>query len=1014
MEDIPTAIPYEPSRTKSPLRLVAYCVLIYLLLRIFVAISLTYGITYGLLFLVIFILAVIGYMGMKMRILLKMSLRNVSRRKVNTVIITLGLMIGTTIISGSLVVGDTLDNMFTKDIYDSYDETDETIFTFDEKGGLAFFNYTEYQFLDAFITNNNPISAKIEGLSPEIHYDVSALNLDSKLSEASVRIIGFDFSESTGFGKLYPLSGQAVTGDELAGHEVYVNEMLAEEIDVKDGHTLMIYYGENQTATFTVKYVVETRGRAAYGAMFGSGGMNILMPLKRVQTLLNQTDKINIIKVSNTGDKRSGMRHSDDVEEALQPYLYTRDPILLILKSKQDMVENAETGSKSLRNLFMVMGIFSIIAGMMLIVNIFVMLAEERKSEMGMARAVGMSQKQLMYMFLFEGTVYSILSSAVGTIAGMGVAFLIILAFGSIFGGFNSLQFFTFTTESLILAFIGGMLITLLTILLASRKVSKLNIIRAIRNIPEPRYSRHEMTELDPSMSVSKRFGITLHDNILRHYEIVIMVICAFLVFAAFVDIGIYYNKEWAGYGGLAGFIYGMGLLLRRYVQDEKAFTFAGGLVLIIWCYPYDFYDQLFGIDMEGEMEMFVLSGLFMVSSALMVIMYNSNLILSGLMKIFGRFKSIAPIFKTAISYPMDSRFRTGMTLAMFSLIIFTVTVLAMIMGLIQGNIDQITDENSGGYDMIAFNNPESPIDDIELRIEENDNLSIGDYSKIVPLYTAYTSMYAIPQSSNVNKMTALINESLEMNFSSFQENGTWYDLIGCTKKFFKNSDYQLSEWDEDKYKDYEDAWKAIRENSSLAIADESTMKTDRQEEGPPQEQDFGMEVGDSLVIRDRFGNKKVVTIIGFTKNRIVRGVYVHSDVVTTEEGFNKTSSYLTLFKFSKGISESKQEDLAKDLEREFLQYGLRTFIIKKEIEDMLKMISNFFYLLEAFLGLGLIVGIAGLGIITIRSVAERRQQIGMLRAIGFKRSMIWKSFLIETSYIALLGIFIGVALGII
>ena len=96
MEDIPTAIPYEPSRTKSPLRLVAYCVLIYLLLRIFVAISLTYGITYGLLFLVIFILGVIGYMGMKMRILLKMSLRNVSRRKVNTVIITLGLGSATT------------------------------------------------------------------------------------------------------------------------------------------------------------------------------------------------------------------------------------------------------------------------------------------------------------------------------------------------------------------------------------------------------------------------------------------------------------------------------------------------------------------------------------------------------------------------------------------------------------------------------------------------------------------------------------------------------------------------------------------------------------------------------------------------------------------------------------------------------------------------------------------------------------------------------------------------------
>ncbi|MCK5561320.1 MAG: FtsX-like permease family protein, partial [Thermoplasmata archaeon] len=42
-----------------------------------------------------------------------------------------------------------------------------------------------------------------------------------------------------------------------------------------------------------------------------------------------------------------------------------------------------------------------------------------------------------------------------------------------------------------------------------------------------------------------------------------------------------------------------------------------------------------------------------------------------------------------------------------------------------------------------------------------------------------------------------------------------------------------------------------------------------------------------------------------------------------------------------------------------------------------------------------------------------RRQQIGMLRAIGFKKSMITKSFLIETSFITILAILIGIILGI-
>ena len=36
-------------------------------------------------------------------------------------------------------------------------------------------------------------------------------------------------------------------------------------------------------------------------------------------------------------------------------------------------------------------------------------------------------------------------------------------------------------------------------------------------------------------------------------------------------------------------------------------------------------------------------------------------------------------------------------------------------------------------------------------------------------------------------------------------------------------------------------------------------------------------------------------------------------------------------------------------------------------------------------MALGLFVGIAALGVIAFRSVVERRQQIGMLRAIGYQ-----------------------------
>jgi putative ABC transport system permease protein len=65
------------------------------------------------------------------------------------------------------------------------------------------------------------------------------------------------------------------------------------------------------------------------------------------------------------------------------------------------------------------------------------------------------------------------------------------------------------------------------------------------------------------------------------------------------------------------------------------------------------------------------------------------------------------------------------------------------------------------------------------------------------------------------------------------------------------------------------------------------------------------------------------------------------------------------------------------------------------------------------FLGLGLVIGVAALGVVSARSVVERRQQIGVLRAIGFQRRMVQLSFLLESSVIALGAIVLGTVFGV-
>ncbi len=62
-------------------------------------------------------------------------------------------------------------------------------------------------------------------------------------------------------------------------------------------------------------------------------------------------------------------------------------------------------------------------------------------------------------------------------------------------------------------------------------------------------------------------------------------------------------------------------------------------------------------------------------------------------------------------------------------------------------------------------------------------------------------------------------------------------------------------------------------------------------------------------------------------------------------------------------------------------------------------------------MGQGLLIGIAAQGV-AARLVVERRQQIGMMRALGFRRSRVRLALLMESSFIALLGTATGLALG--
>ena len=100
-----------------------------------------------------------------------------------------------------------------------------------------------------------------------------------------------------------------------------------------------------------------------------------------------------------------------------------------------------------------------------------------------------------------------------------------------------------------------------------------------------------------------------------------------------------------------------------------------------------------------------------MVSAGLMLVMFNSNAIVWSFTKALRARKSYRAVIRTAIAYPLRSRLRTALSIFIFGLVIFTVTTLSVMTAVLDHGIPKLAAETSGGYDIIAFTAPHTPLE---------------------------------------------------------------------------------------------------------------------------------------------------------------------------------------------------------------------------------------------------------------------------------------------------------------
>src|SRR5215207_2213183 len=348
------------------------------------------------------VVSLVGALAMRNRIFFKLGIRNVTRRRARTALIVLGLMLGTTIIASALVTGDTMSHTIRTAAITSLGQTDELVSvrgadvdTEVEVGGTTGIEYfsedvfpeIEYELLLGH-------EDLIDGVAPAIVEPLAVQSLTTRQSEPRVTLFASSQAHLGAFGEIRRHSdGEPQYLNDLRRGEVFLNADAAEELQAAPGHELRLD-AEGDALPVKGREIVDYEGA-------GTDGAALLLPLDAAQRLLDRVGEIKHVLISNRGDELAGAELTDEVTTIVNPVVTPRglevDPI------KRDALEAADAEGNAFMSIFTTFGSFSIFAGGLLIFLIFVMLAAERRGELGIARAVGTRRGHLVQLYLFEG-----------------------------------------------------------------------------------------------------------------------------------------------------------------------------------------------------------------------------------------------------------------------------------------------------------------------------------------------------------------------------------------------------------------------------------------------------------------------------------------------------------------------------------------------------------------------------------------------------------------------------------
>ena len=849
----------------------------------------------------------------------RLGIRNVVRRRGEAALVIGGSMLATALIVASFIVGSSFDRSIRNIAQTRLGPVDEIVFVDDaERIDELAIAITPNENVDGVLpvvsasvavgsVTDDPADRRVEPRA-----DLLELDLDA------ARAFGDD-PESTGFGGV--TSGPVGTA--------VINSMLADEIRVGVGDSIDLFFGL-EPIRLVVHEVVEAEGLAGFAEVVVAPG-SVEAAFAGLGAAELQGVAPALLLVSNTGGVFEGAELSTAVESLIVDETEALGIDADVNTTKANLLEDAEDEGASMTELFGTIGGFSVIAGILLVINLFVMLAGERTVELGTMRAVGVKRGTILRAFALEGALYGIVAALVGALLGIAVGGGVITFASRLFEGDGFEIALAVEPIDLISGAAIGLAISQLTVVMTSFRMTRINIVRALKDLP-PQSSDGAPWRRAVVGAAGTAAGVGLFvlapDNALAAM--------AGPVIAAVAAIGL------------------LGLFIPR-----RLATVIGCGVAIVW--PVLVFTARDAAMNDPDIEVFLLQGVLLVGLATVLLASLDRLWL-------GMTALIAPsgvASRLGLAHPLARPVRSALLVAMYALVIFTVTFMSVLNSAFKASAPELAQQAGGDYAMVVDSNRAAPVTVEQLRSVDG-----------------------------VDTVSAIRR--------GFVEIGPEDDLQGWGVSTIDTSwDSSLApETDElaSEFGSSAEAWDAV---ISGADGDAWMMVP----------YDEGFEVGETVTLQSPSGATADVRVAGTTRN----GWLVNSWLFISDDMTNDLwTNVRPISRYFVDTSEGLEESVAAEIQGRWPEQGVEASTVRSRADDELEAQEGFLQMLQGYLGLGLLIGIAGLGVVLIRAVRERRRELGMLAAIGVPVKQTQRAFLIEASFIGIQGVLLGIGLGLV